>query len=830
MKNFRSGLIKFLIACAITTGIVYVGYKSMPEIKLGLDLAGGVSITYQSATTPTPEQMGDAVYKMQLKAQDYSTEAEVYQEGSDKINIDIPGVGDANTILSELGEPGNLYFVEGDLVFPEKISTSSEATSSEADSVESVLGPNVKVEGANVIRQADGSITIGGENTEGGTIIQSANNNVEYDYDAIPTYDAKQIVLTGEDVISARGGMYQDNMNKTVYAVDLTFSEEGKEKFAVATEENLGQVIYILYNGRVVSAPTVQNTISDGRAQITGMENLEQAEKLASTIRIGALPIELKELRSNVVGAKLGEEAISTSIKAGAIGFLIVIIFMLIVYRLPGFAADVALIMYIGLMLFLLFSFNITLTLPGIAGIILSIGMAVDANVIIFTRIKEEIGAGKSVLSAVKEGFNKALSAILDGNITTLIAAFVLFFRGTGSIKGFAATLMLGILLSLFTSLFITKIVLNSLLQLGLTNEILFGKKKDKITINFVGFRKFTYAISILLILIGVCSIVYNANIGNGAFNYGLDFQGGSSTSIIFNEELSREEIDRDVVSLFESVTKDYSTQFQKAQGSNQVIVKTRTLTLPEREEIERRLIATSSIATPSQARIFSVLPENITTENISGAVSEQMRTDAIVAVIISTILMLLYIWIRFKDIRFASSAVIALIHDCAITIGFYGLFRWTVDSTFIACMLTIVGYSINATIVIFDRIRENLGRMRGETLKNIVNVSITQTFTRSINTSLTTFIMVICLYILGVNSIRMFALPITIGIVAGTFSSVFITGPLWYDMKKNSTNDKEDNKKTEKNDNVDNIKEEMKLNRIKKESRKKRKQKNKNI
>ena len=828
MKKIVSGLIKFLVVLAITAGLLYLGYKSMPEIKLGLDLAGGVSITYQSATHPTNEQMGDAVYKMQLKAQDYSTEAEVYQEGSDKINIDIPGVSDANTILSELGEPGNLYFVEGDLVFPEKISTNSEATatSSEANDVESILGPNVKIEGANVTRGEDGSITIGGDGSEG-TLIQSADSNVEYDYDALPTYEESQIVLTGEDVISARGGMYQDNMNQTVYAVDLTFSEEGKEKFAVATEENLGQVIYILYNGRVVSAPTVQSVISDGRAQITGMENLEQAERLASTIRIGALPIELKELRSNVVGAKLGEEAISTSIRAGIIGFIIVMIFMLLVYRVPGFAADIALIMYVGLMLFLLYSFNITLTLPGIAGIILSIGMAVDANVIIFTRIKEEIGAGKSVLSSVKEGFNKALSAILDGNITTLIAAMVLFFRGTGSIKGFAATLALGIILSLFTSLLITKAVLNILLQLGLTNEILFGSKKDKRIFDFVGFRKITYILSIAVILIGLVAIFNNVRNKIGAFSYGLDFQGGSSTSIIFNEELSREEINNEVIPLFESVTNDYSTQYQKAQGTNQVIVKTRTLTLPEREEIEKRLIATTSVASPSQARIFGVLPENITTENISGAVSSQMRMDATIAVIISTILMLIYIWFRFKDIRFASSAVIALIHDCAVTIGFYGIFRWTVDSTFIACMLTIVGYSINATIVIFDRIRENLGRMRGESLKNIVNSSITQTFTRSINTSLTTFIMVFCLYIMGVNSIKMFALPIMIGIVAGSFSSICITGSLWYDMRKNTeVNVKDFAKKENRVDNIDYIKEKMKLNNRKKESRKKRKQK----
>ena len=838
MKRLRAGIIKLLIALLFIAGALYVGYISMPEIKLGLDLAGGVSITYQSATPdPTPEQMSDSVYKLQLKAQDYSTEAEVYQEGSDKIVIDIPGVNDANTILEELGEPGNLYFIEGDLIFPEKVSTASEAgvasgsnataTNSNED-ISNILGENVTVEGANVIRNADGSITIGGEASEGGTVIQSANNNVEYDYDAMPTYDEEQIVLTGEDVVSARGNMYSDNMGQTVYAVDLVFSEEGTEKFAQATADNLGQVIYILYNGRVVSAPTVQTEITDGRAQITGMTNLEEAERLASTIRIGALQIELRELRSNVVGAKLGEEAISTSLYAGAIGLIIVCVFMVVVYLIPGLAAALALILYVGLILFLLMAFSTTLTLPGIAGIILSIGMAVDANVIIFTRIKEEIGAGRGTRVAVKEGFNRALSAILDGNITTLIAAGVLFVKGTGSIIGFAATLAIGIGLSLFTALFVTRFLLNAFLDLGITNEKLYGSKKDEKIFDFIKYRKIFYAISIAVILVGIITIGINANTGKNAFNYGLDFQGGSSTSIVFNEELSREEIDREIVPLFEEVTGDYNTQFTKTQGSNEVIIKTRTLTLEERERIYGILMAEATMSeateeTSEGRRGYGVLEENIATENISGAVSKQMRQDAAVAVMIATILMLIYIWFRFKDIRFASSAVLALIHDCAVTIGFYGIFRWTVDSTFIACMLTIVGYSINATIVIFDRIRENQGRYRGKALSEIVNVSITQTFTRSINTSLTTLIMVIVLYIMGVSSIKMFALPLMIGIIAGCFSSIFLTGSMWYDMKKGKNiNDRVEKKK----ENIDYIKEEIKANREFEKKKKKKKKK----
>lgn len=760
MNKRIKGFFALIIALVAIAGALYIGYIAAPTIKLGLDLDGGVSITYKSATeNPTKEQMSDAVYKLQLKAQDYSSEAEVYQEGNDRINIDIPGVSDATTILTELGEPGNLYFVEGELHFPIATSSNIIASSSNATSSPSniVIGEGVEMDDAT----------------------KAALSGVQYDYTQDPTFAESQIVLTGNDITSAKGGMYNDNYGQTGYVVDLAFSEEGKKKFAEATARNMGKQIHILYNGKLVSSPVVQATITDGKAQITGMENLEAAERLASTIRIGALPIQLIELRSNVVGAKLGQEAIETSLKAGAIGFGIVCLFMIVFYLVPGLSAALALAMYIGLMLFLLDSFGITLTLPGIAGIILSVGMAVDANVIIFTRIKEEIGLGKATKVAIKEGYNKALSAIMDGNITTLIAAAVLFIKGTGSIKGFAATLALGIVLSLFTALFVTKFILNAFYNIGLQSEKLYGKKVDDKIFDFIKIKKQCYIISIAVILVGIGGIVLNATKGNGAFNYGLDFKGGSSTNVTFNENLTIEEIDKKVVPIFEKATKSPDIQTQKVAGSNEVIVKTRTLTIEERDEIY------SKLAAPKSEGGFEVDQTLITTENISGAVSSQMKRDALVAVIISTILMLIYIWFRFKDIRFASSAVLALCHDVLVTIGFYAVLRWTVDSTFIACMLTIVGYSINATIVIFDRIRENLSRMRGTTLDNIVNTSITQTFTRSLNTTITTLIMVVVLYIMGVSSIKSFALPLIIGLICGCYSSVCITGNLWYDFKK---------------------------------------------
>ena len=857
MKRIGRGIVKLIFILGLIGLMVYNGRLVAPDIKLGLDLAGGVSITYQAVkANPTAEEMSDSVYRLQLKAQDYSNEAEVYQEGNNKINIDIPGESDKEGILEELGKPGTLYFVEGNLTWP-LLATDSEATDTtgseanpedatsgpgvnvvpetyaatpetnvaetvngftntdgpsvvgnpivNADPLQSnvvandtanasevantnnaasnILGDNVHIEGANVIQNPDGSIQIGGTPQEGATVIQdntgttvataSETEQPNYDYSKPPIFDESQIVISGNDITSARGGMTSDNYGQTGYVVDLGFSEEGKQKFAAATERNLGQPIYIIYNGEIVSAPYVQSVISEGRAQITGMDSLESADRLASTIRIGALKLELEVIRSNLVGAKLGQDAINTSVKAGLIGFAIICLFMIAIYRLPGLAASFALTMYVGLMIFLIKEFGITLTLPGIAGIILSIGMAVDANVIIFTRIKEEIGAGKNTRTAVKEGYNKALSAIMDGNITTLIAAAVLNLKGTGSIKGFAATLALGIVLSMITALFITRFIMNAFLDLGLDNDILYGKKTDKKIINFVGFRKISYAVSVVLIVIGIAFIGMNAGRGLGGFNYGLDFTSGSSTTITFNDELTLNQIDKEVIPIFESALNSADIQQQKVVGSNDVIIKTRTIKDDEMRTIKDTL----------KTR-FSIDDASIQDTNISAVVSNEMRMDAIIAVVISTILMLIYIWFRFKDIRFAGSAVLALVHDCLVTIGFYAVFRWTVDSTFIACMLTIVGYSINATIVIFDRIRENLGRLRGTNVDEIVNTSVTQTFTRSINTSLTTLIMVVVLYILGVSSIKAFALPLIIGIICGGYSSICITGPLWFDFK----------------------------------------------
>lgn len=708
MKKSR-GIVSLILTVVVIAVLGYAGWQgfgpthtgSARNIKLGLDLAGGVSITYQTVEeNPSSEDMADTVYKLQQRVSQYSTEASVYQEGNNRIAIEIPGVNDANVILEELGQPGTLEF-------------------------------------------------------------QDPSGNV---------------VLEGTDIADAQAGAQQTSTTgATEYVVQLTMTDDGAEKFAQATEENVGQQISIIYDGEVISSPVVQQAIEDGQAVINGMSSYEEAESLASYIRIGGLSLELQELRSNVVGAQLGGEAIRTSLLAGTIGLAIVCVFMCFVYLLPGLASSLALLIYTGLVILLLNAFDITLTLPGIAGIILSIGMAVDANVIIFARVKEEISAGISVRSALKNGFHKALSAIVDGNVTTLIAAVVLGIMGTGSVRGFAQTLALGVIVSMFTALVITRIIIFSFYAVGIRDKKFYAKvKKAREPIPFLKHRKVFFAISIAAILIGFVAMGIQSARGNGALNYSMEFMGGTSTTVEFNEDYTIEELESQVVPVVEEATGEAGVQTQKVQDSNQVIIKTQTLDLTQREALNTAL-----------EENFGVAEENITSENISSTVSSEMRRDAIVSVLVASVFMLLYIWFRFKDIRFAASAILALLNDVLFVLTFYAVARVSVGNTFIACMLTIVGYSINATIVIFDRIREELRiQKKNESLEVLVNRSITETLTRSIYTNLTTFIMVAVLFILGVSSIREFAGPLMVGVAGGTYSSICVTGALWYVLR----------------------------------------------
>lgn len=739
MKKSR-GILTLALTFLAILGLGYVAIWGIGEdkaysaatIKQGLDLAGGVSITYQVVgdEAPSTEDMNDTVYKLQKRVDTYSTEALVYLEGSDRINIEIPGVSDADVILNDLGRPGALYFIA--------------------------------------------------QNDAEGNLNYNYTGTTESGFELLKTIDELKadgsIVLEGTDVVSAQGGAAQDSMGNSQFVVSLSLSENGTKAFAEATTKayQTGATIGIYYDGDFICVPQVNTPITDGQAQITGQDSYEEAERLASQIRIGGLKLELEELRSNVVGAQLGSEAIKTSLYAGAIGLALIAIFMIAVYYIPGVASVLGLVLYTILTVLSLNMFEMTLTLPGIAGVILAIGMAVDANVIIFARIREEIATGKTVRSSIDIGFKKAFTAILDGNVTTLIAAAVLAIKGTGSVKGFAQTLALGIVLSMFTALVITRFILKALYAVGFKDQKFYGVAKEKRAVNFLSKKAICFGVSIAIIAAGLLVMGVNKVTTGNALNYSLDFVGGTSTNVTFNEDMELAQIDAEVVPFIEKITQDANVQVQKVAGTTEVIFKTRTLNVDERQAM-----------TDAFVENFGVNEDLITAETISSTISGEMRADAVVAVIIAGICMLLYIWFRFSDIRFAASAVVALLHDVLIVIAFYAAAKLSVGSTFIACILTIVGYSINATIVIFDRIRENLAEMKNkDTLEDLVNRSISQTLSRSIFTSLTTFIMVAALFVLGVSSIREFALPLMVGIVCGTYSSVCITGALWYVLK----------------------------------------------
>lgn len=715
-RNAVLVIIAFLLVLgvAIYTAIFGVADRGKVEyIKLGLDLKGGLSVTYEIQEDDySDKDLEDTKYKIEQRVEAYTNEYSVYEDGDKKITAEIPGVTNADEILNALNIEGKLEFLDPD----------------------------------NYTKWSQGQ-----------------------EYEA---------ALTGDDIKNATAGIDSDNSNDNV--VQLAFTDEGAQKFADVTAANVGNIVYIIYDNKVVSAPTVQSAITGGSAEINKIGSYEEAEQLATTIRIGALPLTLKQVRSNIVGATLGSDAISTSLKAGAIGIALVFLIMIIVFRIPGLVASFALAFYTILDLLVLNLFNVTLTLPGIAGVILSVGMAVDANVIIFTRIKEELADGKSVKQAVKGGFHNALSAIIDGNVTTLIAALVLGIFGTGTIKGFAITLAIGVVLSVFTALAVSQSLLTALVNLGVTDAKYFGVAREPKKTNFVKAGKFCMLGSLIVIIACFCMMPVNNKSKGSPLNFSVEFAGGTSLTVGFDKEYSLSEAEKDIVPVIAEAAGigEAGISVQTVSGTNEIVFK-----MPE--------LSDDGTDDSQMSKVRSALTDKLGADVkeanvISGSVSSEMSKNAIFSVILAAILMLIYIAIRFHDVKFGASAVIALLHDVAMVFCLYIILRLTVGNTCIACLLTIVGYSINATIIIFDRVRENIGVMKPKkaTYKDIVNLSINQTFSRTIYTSLTTFVTIFVLYIMGVASIKEFALTLMAGVVIGAYSSVCITGPLWYYMK----------------------------------------------
>lgn len=738
MNTKLKGVLQLLVILLVTAAVCAVAYTgiggakrgSAKNIRLGLDLAGGVSVTYEATKeNPTAQEMKDTVYKMQMRVQNESTEASVYQEGNNRVTVDVPDVDDPQAVLDKLGKAGALEFV---------------------------LYNNVKV----------------GE--DGKTA----------------TYDKKDVIIDGSMLKTAEAATQQDSTTgQSENVVKLSFNAKGTKKFKKVTTDHVGEQFAIIYDGEIVSSPPViREAIDGGEAVISGsFDEFSKAEDMASTLRIGALPLELKNIRSNIVGAKLGGDALKTSLIAGAIGLALVIIFMIVMYWIPGVAASLALLFYVGASVLAINGLDVTLTLPGIAGVILAIGMAVDANCIIFTRIREELATGKTVRSAIKIGFEKALSAIIDGNVTTLIAAVVLYIKGSGTVMGFAQTLAIGIILSMFTAIFVTRWILYAFVGLGFDDVKFYGIQKARKPINFVGNIKKYAIISGCLLLLCIGGLVMNMVKMGQPLNYSLEFLGGSSTSITFTDYKGEgfdasgnasADFKNEVTDVVKSAADVSEAELSDVSGEKTLIVRTPAFT----EDQQKKVIA-------AVEEKYGVSDKSIEVETISASVSNEMRMDAIVAVLIAAVGMLIYIWIRFKNLAFGASSVIALLHDVMVVLMVYaiGSASITVGSTFIACMLTIVGYSINATIVVFDRVRENRKKLGNTDLAEIVNTSITETLSRSFNTSITTLVMVLCLAVLGVDSIRQFAVPMMAGIISGCYSSVCLAGTIWYFMNRSA-------------------------------------------
>ena len=683
---------------------------SVSAIRRGLDLAGGVSVTYEAQDeNPSAQDMEDTIYKLQKRVEGDSTESQVYQSGSNRITVEIPGVTNADEILQELGTPGSLEFLDS-------------------------------------------------------TGYTAMKNGEDY-----------TPLLTGSDVKEAQA--YTDtssSSSKSPYGVSLTFTDEGATKFEQATSDNVGSYIYIVYDGEVVSAPVVNEAISGGSAVITGMETYDAANNLATYIRIGAIPLTLTEASSNIVGAQLGSSAIHLAKIAAIVGLIVLAIFMIVLYRIPGVVAMIALWLYLAMEMVILSAYQLTLTLPGIAGIILGLGMAVDANIIIYSRIKEEIGLGRSVDNAIGAGYHKAMSSIVDGNVTTIIAGIVLEIFGSGTIKGFATTLILGNVLSMFTAFIVTRTIMRLFYNMGLKDPKFYGKTVYKKDYNFLKVRKKCYILSAALIASGFVALgIFKASSGS-VLNFSIEFAGGTQTTFTFDKEYTQEEIESQIIPLIQQAAGISQVQQQKVKDSTQVTFKTSTLDQDQRRAVEDAVTAKFPIQDGTV----------VESDSISGSVSSTMRRDALVSVVIALVCMLLYIWLRFRDIKFASAAVIALFHDVLVVFAFYAWSRTTVGTTFIACMLTILGYSINATIIIFDRIRELLKSANSKTdITELVNRAVTNTLQRSLNTNISTFIMLAALFIFGVSSVREFSAPLMVGVICGAYSSIFITSALWYDF-----------------------------------------------
>ena len=567
--------------------------------------------------------------------------------------------------------------------------------------------------------------------------------------------------------------------------VSMTMNAEGAKQWKRLTAENIGKSIAIVLDGYIYSYPTVQAEISGGRSQITGNFSVEEAKDLANILKSGKLPAPARIIEEAIVGPSLGEEAINSGLKSFIIALALVLLYMIFYYSGAGLVSNIALLANIFFIFGVLSSLGAVLTLPGIAGIVLTIGMSVDANVLIYERIREEIRNGKGLRLAIKDGYNSAYSSIIDANVTTLLTGIILYTFGTGPIKGFATTLVIGILTSLFAAIFITRLVISR--RLNKNKEMTFSTKLTEgafknINIDFIGKRKRFYIVSSMLILLGLGSLFTKG------LNYGVDFVGGRTYVVRFNAEVDNENIRKNLTDVFvDEQGLTYSPQVKTFGGENQVKITTSFL-------IDRNEITTDSIVEFRLSQGLNSISDEyeiMSSQKVGPTIADDIKNAAVWSVIFSLLIIFLYILIRFRKWQFSLGAVAAVFHDVLLVLSIFSIlygilpFSLEIDQAFIAAILTIIGYSLNDTVVVFDRVREFMYNNKKKEVHELLNGALNSTLSRTINTSLTTFFVLLIIFLFGGEVIRGFMFALMVGVLIGTYSSLFVASPIMLDTIK---------------------------------------------
>lgn len=613
--------------------------------------------------------------------------------------------------------------------------------------------------------------------------------------------------LGGDVIVDARQNFDQNNR----VVVDMAMNSEGARQWKRLTGENINRQIAIVLDGYVYSAPNVNDEIPNGRSQISGNFEVPEAQDLANILKAGKLPAPARIVEEAVVGPSLGKVAITDGLNSFIIAFIMVLLYMVLYYNRAGWVADLALVTNIFFIFGVLTSLGAVLTLPGIAGIVLTLGMAVDANVIIYERIKEEVRAGKGMRLAITDGYKNAYSAIIDGNVTTLLTGIVLYTFGSGPVQGFATTLIIGILSSLFSAIFISRIVFDYFLTRNRT--ITFGNKYTNNVLlnanyNFLGMRKYAYVISAVIIIIGIGSLAVRG------LNYGVDFSGGRTYVVRFDQPVVLKDI-RNVLEegLEQPEVKTFGPSSQVKITTNKEIDNDDPSVDSTLQGIlfanlkpfyqDQSITYKDFIADTGSDKLIGIL----SSQKVGPTIADDIRNRAVMAIVFALIIIFIYIAIRFKRWQYGLGGVVSLFHDSIIVISLFSIFynvlpfNLEINQTFIAAILTIIGYSINDTVIIFDRIREFVGLHPKRTLMNNINTGINSTLARTINTSGTTIVVLLMIFIFGGEVIRGFSFALLVGILVGTYSSVFVAGPLAYDLitnrGKNDTDSMMKSKKT---------------------------------